>query len=217
MKLTENGQSIGRALSDSPLDATSSLVMMIVENKERTITISGIEGLALLDSSSTPPTTTVRDSLASRIAQGFSVVKEYVAVTVRGVRGYFDELYATMIHTDTLCVGSTCVTESQLQQLLQQSNVAPSPSPVPPSDGGGVVAGTTTDEGSSTEGNNGNGTTTTEGLPGGEGDSNGTTTDNGSVSGQGDAGLTTGGDGEPFLDPGSASGDWGSTETSLTP
>jgi hypothetical protein len=35
------------------------------------------------------------------------------------------KLFAHEVHTDTLCVGQTCVTESQLQQLLQGQNVAP--------------------------------------------------------------------------------------------
>ncbi len=46
------------------------------------------------------------------------------------------KLFVGEVHTDTLCIGQTCVTESQLQQLLQnnQQVIIPSSSGNPPSD-----------------------------------------------------------------------------------
>jgi outer membrane biosynthesis protein TonB len=35
------------------------------------------------------------------------------------------------VETEQLCVGSTCVTEAQLQQLLNQNQIAPQPAPEP--------------------------------------------------------------------------------------
>ncbi len=127
MKQTTNGQSIGRAISDQDGNSTSSLVMMIVEQKERTITVSAIEGLSLLSSSSTPPATTVRETLLARLSQGFSVVREYIAVKISAVTGYFDTVFAGEVYADTLdaqvlCLGEgqskTCVTKEKLDSLL---------------------------------------------------------------------------------------------------
>ncbi len=48
-----------------------------------------------------------------------SLIRQYLADTANGI----ESLFAKHIHTDELCIGQTCVTESQLQQLLnQQSN-----------------------------------------------------------------------------------------------
>ncbi|MEN9552036.1 MAG: Peptidase autoproteolytic cleavage domain, partial [Candidatus Parcubacteria bacterium] len=161
MAQVTNGSSIGRALSSSSPNATSSLVMMIVENKEREVTLSGVEGLAYIDSY-TATFSSPKEAIRSQLLSGYKVVKEYVAVSVRGMVGYFDELYAKMMKTDTLCVGNTCVTESQLQQMLQQSGTQSAPAPVPPPSGDGQVAGTSTDEG----------TGSTEGDSSGSGDAN---------------------------------------------
>jgi len=42
------------------------------------------------------------------------------------------KLFTHEVHTDTLCVGNTCVTETELQQLLQQNNVSVPPPAIPP-------------------------------------------------------------------------------------
>lgn len=42
------------------------------------------------------------------------------------------KLFTHEVHTDTLCVGNTCVTETELQQLLQQNNVSVPPPATPP-------------------------------------------------------------------------------------
>ncbi len=48
-----------------------------------------------------------------------SLVKQYLADTMNGIQNIF----AKHIHTDELCVGQTCVTETQLQQLLQSQGI----------------------------------------------------------------------------------------------
>ncbi|MBP6888067.1 MAG: hypothetical protein KBC21_00005 [Candidatus Pacebacteria bacterium] len=188
MRLTENGQSVGRALSSSPADATSSLIMMIVENTEKSFTITGVDGLSLISSTSTAASS-IRDAITQRLSQGLSVVREYVAVTVKGVTGYFDTLFAKDIYTDSIdtkviCLGEegnkTCVTKEKLDSLLllnpntQNTGGAGDGSSGDTGGltgdlgGGGTVNGTTTEEGGT-----GNGTTTDSGSEGG------TTTENG--------------------------------------
>jgi hypothetical protein len=61
--------------------------------------------------------------LTSLINDGKSVVKNFVSVRVTAIRGYFDKVFAKEVHTEKLCVGSTCVTEAELQQLLQNQAV----------------------------------------------------------------------------------------------
>lgn len=154
MKLTENGQSIGRALTDSTPSATSSLVMMIIEQKEKSITLSGITGLTFLDSlTTTTLSSTVRQSLIQRVSQGLSVVTEYVAVTVKGVTGYFDEVFAKDIYTETICIKKAngtdvCLNGDQVEDVLNATNV--------PLLQNSIVSGSTTEGG-----NNSTDTTTT--------------------------------------------------------
>ena len=47
-----------------------------------------------------------------------NLVKTFLADTANSI----DVLFAKHIHTDELCIGQTCVTEAQLQQLLNQQN-----------------------------------------------------------------------------------------------
>jgi hypothetical protein len=53
------------------------------------------------------------------------------------VVGYFDTVFAEKVQTKTLCVGNTCVTESQLQELMNSvsttntTNVTPDTHSVP--------------------------------------------------------------------------------------
>ncbi len=51
------------------------------------------------------------------------------------------KLFVGEVHTDTLCIGQTCVTESQLQQLLQnnQQVITPVSSGNPPVDPDPIV------------------------------------------------------------------------------
>jgi hypothetical protein len=225
MKQNDNGLTIGRAISDGVVGATSSLVMMIVENRGRVVTLEGTAGLSIIDGYSQETISpSVKETLKNKMTAGVSVAKEYLTLSIKAVAGYFDEVYAKMIKTDMLCVGNTCVTESQLQQMLQQSGTQSAPAPVPPSSSGdGQVAGTSTDQGGS-GGNGENSTTTESGTGEGSGSGgNGTTTDSGTGStGSGDSTETTesGTGGDPVLDPnggGDSSGDTGGGDPVLTP
>ncbi len=48
---------------------------------------------------------------------------------IYAVNGIFDKLFAKEVHTDLLCVGQTCVTQTQFLQMVQNSNSADSPAP----------------------------------------------------------------------------------------
>ncbi|MEN9880932.1 MAG: hypothetical protein RLZZ308_115, partial [Candidatus Parcubacteria bacterium] len=172
MKLTDSGISIGRALSSSLSDTATATIMMVVENKEHTATLSSLEGISFISSAtSTLPTTTIAESLTTRLTSGLSVVKEYVAVKMSAVVGYFDTVFARDVYTDTLdvrviCVGEgtnkTCVTKEKLDSLLlldpssttQSSNQGhQSPDTEPSLVSSGEVLGTatsTTDEATTT-------------------------------------------------------------------
>ena len=123
MKQTTNGFSLGRVLSNAD-DIATTTVMILVENKEKQITLRGIEGLTILASSTefVAATTTIAQSIANSLSAGTSVVKEYVSVKMSAVVGYFDTVYAKVMHTDKLCVGETCVNEEQLKALLNNQN-----------------------------------------------------------------------------------------------
>ncbi len=54
-----------------------------------------------------------------------AVVAEFLAGIAEGIAN------VGRVNTDTLCVGQTCVTESELQQLLQNANVNSGPTPAP--------------------------------------------------------------------------------------
>jgi hypothetical protein len=128
MKQTASGPTLGRALSNQDESSTSSLVMVLVENKEHTIAISGTSGLTLLDTAPSPSPTTVRDSLTQRLVQGYSIVKEYVAIKVSAVTGYFDTVFAREVYTDTLCVKKSngqniCLNGDQVENVLNATNV----------------------------------------------------------------------------------------------
>jgi hypothetical protein len=140
--------------------------MMIVENKEREVALSGVEGLSYLSSlASSTPTITVTQRLTDQVSLGYKVVKEYIATTVSAVNGYFDRLFAREVYTDNLCVkksdgSNVCITGDQVEQILNSSNIPlliPNLAP--------VVSGTSTGDGS-TDGSNGAsaGTSTDQGT-----------------------------------------------------
>jgi hypothetical protein len=165
MKLTDSGISLGRAISDADTSATTS-IMMVVENKEHTYTLSGIEGLTYLTSiaSSTELTTSVESSLRERLMSGLSVVKEYVAVKVSAVTGYFDKLFAREVYTHKLCVQKAsgeniCLTGDEVERVMNTTNqgqyTAPTSIPVEQSNNAGTstpdVASTTDTTATTTE------------------------------------------------------------------
>ena len=60
-----------------------------------------------------------------------NLIKTFLAEATNSI----ENLFAKHIHTDELCIGTTCVTESQLQQLLNQQNNGGGNGGVPPSGG----------------------------------------------------------------------------------
>ncbi len=53
-------------------------------------------------------------------------VKELYAKVNTLAEGIFDKIFAHEVDTSKLCVGDTCVTEKELQELLSKQNIAPS-------------------------------------------------------------------------------------------
>ena len=160
MKLTENGFSLGRALTSSATTSTSSLVLVSLELRERAVTLSGIEGLTFVDASSTLPTLSMRETLTLRLSLGYSVVKEYVAVRVSAVTGYFDTVFAGEIFTDkveaeVICLkdetGETCINKAKLDSLLlldpRQADIVVDKNDSALEGDGATVLGTSTESG----------------------------------------------------------------------
>ena len=161
MKATEDGYSIGRAISDAPDVATSS-VLIVVENKMHTMSITSIAGLTTLASSPDSfiqATTTVYQIITNKLAYSTSVVTEYLSVKVQAVAGYFDKLFAKEIYTDKVCVKKSngqdiCITGDQVESML---NPIQTPLLTPPSVLGqtgsgsqGTTIGTTTTQATET-------------------------------------------------------------------
>jgi hypothetical protein len=77
--------------------------------------------------------------ITDQIAHFFDIVSDFVALQITAVRGYFDEVFAKKIVTETsisetLCVGTesnkTCITKAQLDALI--AGAASTPAPVAP-------------------------------------------------------------------------------------
>ncbi|MCR4274730.1 MAG: right-handed parallel beta-helix repeat-containing protein [Candidatus Campbellbacteria bacterium] len=83
--------------------------------------------------------------LSAKVDLIFADVETLLANASSGVSHFF-EIIVHRITTDELCVGATCVNETQLQELLDNANVSPTPAPVEPlpADTGGGGGGDTT-------------------------------------------------------------------------
>jgi hypothetical protein len=213
---------------------------MIVENKQKAITLTGIEGLGAIASatSSTYASSAVATTLTEKIVRGGSIVKEYIAVKVSAVVGYFDKLFAREIYTDKVCIKKSdgtdvCLTGDQVESMMNASQI-PLMSPTTSNNQGGTGGGTSgggsggTVLGTSTDnGTGGNSTSTDTGVGGtssstDQGAGGSTTTDQGNSLGDGiitpstDQSLIDGGTGggtnePPLLDPTPSTEDAGST------
>ncbi len=130
MKAVHAGMTVGIAME--PLDiiasGSSNTVLALVNTGYWAPSIT--DELATLASLS--PTASVSTEAFPMISDIFaSVVKMFERMMnivfenglIKTVKGMFDE-----VQTDKLCVGATCVTEQQLQQLLQGQGTAPAPS-----------------------------------------------------------------------------------------
>ena len=193
MKMTEGGYSIGRALSDmitststsqtsstgqaSPL--ATSTILMVVENKHKPVTITSLEGLSVIASStvtfatsSSPTSFSVIDYMKTGITHGRALVTEYISYSMKAVTGYFDTLFAKEIYTDKVCVKKSdgtniCLTGDEVQNMMNATQI---PLMTPNNNNTGGSGGGSNDG----TGNGGTGTSTDNG--------NGTTTDHGSGS-----------------------------------
>jgi hypothetical protein len=129
MKFKGTGYTIGRAISDAST-ATTSTILMVVENKQKAFAVTDIEGLTSFATSSASfakNTQSVYEMLTDKLRDGNALVVEYFALSLKAVAGYFDilfakEVYADKVDTETLCVGKegdkTCITKEKLDQLL---------------------------------------------------------------------------------------------------
>jgi hypothetical protein len=136
MLQTENGRSLGRALSDADPALATTTVLVLIENSNHIVNLMKVDGLAALSEASAiaqaataPATTTV--SVASKIAdslqKGIDVINSFVTVNLTAVVAYVDTIFAhevsaNNVDTNTLCIGvagdKTCVTKTQLDRLL---------------------------------------------------------------------------------------------------
>jgi hypothetical protein len=105
---------------------------MVVENRHRNITISSIEGLEVLASStsltSPLPSPSVYEYLREKVSRGNTLVTEYLALSVKAISGYFDTLFAKEIHTDKVCIKKSngtdvCLTGDQVETMLNTSQI----------------------------------------------------------------------------------------------
>jgi hypothetical protein len=140
---------------------------MVVENKQKTLTLTGIAGVAALASSTdaTKNTTTIASTLSEKIARGGSVIAEYLSIKISAVVGYFDTLFAKKIYTDTLCVKKTdgtdvCLTGDQVESMMNASQIPLMNPATNNNQGGSTLPSTGTVLGTSTESLPSNGTST---------------------------------------------------------
>ncbi len=151
--------------------------LLIGDSASSTATLSEVTLLVDVAQAETP-----RSALAyimERIHSGAKPLLDFVSVRITAIRGYFEEVFAKKVHTDELrtnglCVGETCITETELKQFLESRNtqsvpVAPStpPSPATPSPNVSVPI-TESSEGSdpaSVPGPDSTGDTETEAMP----------------------------------------------------
>lgn len=197
MKQTNGGYSIGRAISDmaTSTNATTSIILMVVENKYKPVSISSLSGLALVASttdllasvsasssltSNIYHLTSVYDYIVEKLKRSNTIVTEYLALSMKAVTGYFDTLFAKEIYTDKMCVKKSdgtniCLTGDEVETMMNNSQL---PLLAPPSNGGG---GTPLEDSTALDGSGGivGGTT----PPSGTGTSTGSGTGTGTGSG----------------------------------
>jgi hypothetical protein len=162
-KLTGNSTSIGRALSAYTSTTTvfaTSTILLYVDIKDSTLTLSSLEGLSTVTSTistTTPisPLTTITNALRD----GVSVVTDFVTVKITALYAYVDTLFAREVRAEEkVCIGNTCINESDLQQFIQYKNQMSAPSSITPSP---QTSSTSTQDNASTT----NSTSTIELLP----------------------------------------------------
>jgi len=123
--------------------------------QDQQLLLNGKEG-QLLDDSTTATsiiasiqTETIRnaiDTISLRLSEKNKVLTDFVSARVTAIRGYFDEIFVNRSHQKELCVGEngneTCITKSQLDNLISGSQNNISSTPV----SSGSTTPTTTDQ-----------------------------------------------------------------------
>jgi hypothetical protein len=148
VKAVQNGETIGVALEPYATSTASSTLLVFI-NAGYYINLDSQHALA----SSTATTTensliattwqnssqALKSALHTLLASASGVAQSGIrelGVAVHASVGVFDTLITQTLTADTiqaqkLCLGQTCVTESQLQQLLQNSGASAAPSSSP--------------------------------------------------------------------------------------
>jgi hypothetical protein len=152
MRATESGYTIGRALSDASSTLATTTVLMVVENKHHTVTLSSVEGLSAYATSSesfTEPTKTVYDTLLDSLVRGNTLAVNYLSLTTKAVAGYFDRVFAREVYTDKVCIKKSdgtnvCLTGDQVEGMLNATQI-PLLTPSNTTSSGGQPTSTTTE------------------------------------------------------------------------
>jgi hypothetical protein len=126
-KLTGNGTSIGRALSPYTSTSTTlatSTILLYVDIRDTTLTITSLPGLTLATSTATTTaTTSILATITSAITDGISVVTDFFAVKITALYAYVDTLFAREVRAEEkVCIGSTCINENDLKDFIQYKN-----------------------------------------------------------------------------------------------
>jgi hypothetical protein len=214
MRATENGDVIGRAISDASTTLATTTVLMVVENRYHPVTLSSVEGLTALATSSeifAAPTKSVYDTLVEKLSHSNTVVVEYFSLTTKAVAGYFDKLFAKEIYTDKVCVKkadgtNVCLNGDQVEGMLNSVQI---PLMTAPAGNGNTGSSTSSGNTSSTAGNassTGTGTIDASSTPLGN-NSTSTVSDASTTSSGGGVGSET----PPALDPTPPTSDQGTT------
>lgn len=104
------------------LDLTNPSTIFVTDtlaiDTEVSSTISGVSSTV----NNVNVTSTV-DYIKAKIAGGYSYLREFVAVRVDAVTGWFDQIFARKVNVkEQICIGDTCITQDQLKQILDKSN-----------------------------------------------------------------------------------------------
>ncbi|MCC7160330.1 hypothetical protein IT399_01200 [Candidatus Nomurabacteria bacterium] len=75
--------------------------------------------------------------IGQKIADGKEFLTDFVSARVTAIRGYFDEIFTKKVHTEEICVKKSdgneiCVNGDQINTLLNNANITPTPVFVPP-------------------------------------------------------------------------------------
>jgi hypothetical protein len=135
MKQTDDGEVIGRAVSDMQEGVATGTVLVVVSYERRPGSIATLTGLTEYIDQETFATSTsasnqasVFEVLSEKMSRGVTIVREYVAVSVKAVSGYFDKLFAKEIYTDKVCIKKSngtnvCFTGDEVESLINSNNM----------------------------------------------------------------------------------------------